>query len=182
VYNTHLVINGDGEIVESYRKLHLFDVHIENGPILMESNTTLAGNRIPTIVDTPVGKLGCATCYDLRFPEYSQRLRQDGAEILAYPSAFTVKTGQAHWEVLLRARAIETQCYVVAAAHAGQHNEKRASYGHAMVVDPWGTIVATCQDNTNEPTLCYASIDLEYLESIRTAMPVSQHRRHNLLG
>lgn len=133
IFNTHLVINGEGNIVSTYRKIHLFDVDIKGGPRLMESETTQEGDRLETPINTPIGKLGLQTCYDMRFAEASIALRKRGAELLAFPSAFTIKTGIAHWETLLRARAIETQTYVFAAAQVGQHNEKRASYGHAMV-------------------------------------------------
>ncbi|KAI8999353.1 carbon-nitrogen hydrolase [Gaertneriomyces semiglobifer] len=136
--NVHLVISDTGAIVGRYQKIHLFDVDIPSGPRLLESAHTTAGTEIPSPVATPVGNLGLAVCYDLRFPEMSWLLRKKGAEILTYPSAFTIKTGQAHWKTLLRARAIETQCYVIAAAQVGEHNSKRASFGHAMIIDPWG--------------------------------------------
>ncbi|CAG0891316.1 unnamed protein product [Darwinula stevensoni] len=113
-------------------------------------------------------------CYDLRFPEMSLALRERGAEILTFPSAFTVSTGLAHWEVLLRARAIETQCYVIAAAQTGIHNSNRSSYGHAMIVDPWGRVIAQCREGTD---VAVAKVDLEYLRKIRQEMPVHSHRR-----
>lgn len=131
------------------------------------------------MVDSPVGKLGLCTCYDLRFPEQSLLLRQKGSQILAYPSAFTLKTGAAHWEVLLRARAIETQCYVVAAALKGKHHSKRESYGHSMIVDPWGTVISRCRD-TDEDTFAVGDIDLKYLEKVRLEIPVLSHRRHDV--
>ncbi|KAF9154938.1 Nitrilase, partial [Linnemannia schmuckeri] len=137
LYNTHVLISSQGLITQTYRKIHLFDVDIAQGPRLMESNSTVAGDRVVPPVSTPIGKIGLGICYDLRFPEMALALRRKGAEILTYPSAFTIKTGEAHWEVLLRSRAIETQCYVVAAAQVGQHSEKRASYGHAMVQLPF---------------------------------------------
>ncbi|XP_011813054.1 PREDICTED: nitrilase homolog 1 [Colobus angolensis palliatus] len=124
-------------------------------------------------------QVGLAVCYDMRFPELSLALAQAGAEILTYPSAFGSVTGPAHWEVLLRARAIETQCYVVAAAQCGRHHEKRASYGHSMVVDPWGTVVARCSEG---PGLCLARIDLSYVRQLRQHLPVFQHRRPDLYG
>lgn len=176
VYNTHVVIDGEGQIRSTYRKLHLFNVDIENGPRLMESDSTLEGDKINEPVDTPIGKLGLETCYDMRFSELSIALRQRGAELLAFPSAFTIKTGMAHWETLLRARAIETQTYVFASAQIGQHNEKRSSYGNAMIVDPWGTVIGRCNDD-HSPSLAIATIDLDYMKKIRTEMPVLNHRR-----
>ncbi|KAF9116361.1 Carbon-nitrogen hydrolase [Mortierella sp. AM989] len=178
LYNTHVLINDQGSIVESYRKIHLFDVDIYNGPQLMESQNTVAGSKLVAPVSTPVGKVGLGICYDLRFPELALSLRKQGAEILTFPSAFTVKTGEAHWEVLLRSRAIETQSYVVAAAQVGQHSEKRFSYGHAMIVDPWGKVVAEC-DGENEG-VAVAPIELSLLERIRVEIPVLSHRRYDI--
>ncbi|KAG0256222.1 8-oxoguanine glycosylase ogg1 [Mortierella polycephala] len=178
LHNTHVLINDQGLIVESYRKIHLFDVDILNGPRLMESDSTVAGDRLVSPVMTPAGKIGLGICYDLRFPELALRLRKAGAEVLTYPSAFTVKTGQAHWEVLLRSRAIETQSYVVAAAQVGQHSSTRTSYGHAMIVDPWGQIVAECDGQAEG--VAVAPIELSVLERIRTEMPVMNHRRYDI--
>ncbi|KAI8339641.1 nitrilase, putative [Chlamydoabsidia padenii] len=179
VYNTHVVIDEHGDIVSTYRKIHLFDVDIQNGPRLMESDSTQAGSTLTPPLSSPIGMLGLQICYDLRFAELSIHQRRQGAHILAFPSAFTVKTGMAHWETLLKARAIETQCYVMAAAQVGQHNAKRTSYGHAMIIDPWGTVLARCPD-TSSPSLALANIDLEYLDSIRTDMPIMSHRRNDI--
>uniref|UniRef100_A0A8D2J3T0 Nitrilase 1 n=1 Tax=Varanus komodoensis TaxID=61221 RepID=A0A8D2J3T0_VARKO len=170
---------GSGAIVAAYRKTHLFDVELEGRVSLQESAFTNPGPEIVPPVSTPAGKVGLAVCYDLRFPEMSLALAQAGAELLTYPSAFTVPTGCAHWEVLLRARAIETQSYVVAAAQTGKHHQRRSSYGHTMVVDPWGSIVAQCGEG---PGLCYAEIDLAYLRRVRQEMPVWDHRRTDLYG
>ncbi|KAI8070740.1 nitrilase [Gongronella butleri] len=175
LYNAQIVFDDHGERVASYRKIHLFDVDIANGPRLMESELTAPGNEILPPIATPVGNVGLQICYDLRFAELSISQRRLGAEILTFPSAFTVKTGMAHWEPLLRARAIETQCYVMAAAQTGQHNAKRASYGHAMIVDPWGTVVSQCSDAVED--VAVATIDLDYLRRIRMEMPVMTHRR-----
>ncbi|NWY07796.1 NIT1 amidase, partial [Nothoprocta ornata] len=168
-----------GRRAATYRKAHLCDVELEGRVSMRESSFTNAGAEIVPPVSTPAGKLGLAVCYDLRFPELAQTLRRAGADILTYPSAFTMPTGSAHWEVLLRARAIESQCYVVAAAQTGRHNEQRTSYGHSLVVDPWGTVVAQCRDG---PGVCYAEIDLEYLQRVRREMPVQSHRRPELYG
>jgi len=178
VYNTHVILDDDGGIQARYRKIHLFDVDVPNGPVLQESRYTLPGDRV-VVVDSPVGRLGLSTCYDLRFPEMYEALLRQGAEILLVPSAFTVPTGKAHWEVLLRARAIETQCYVVAAAQVGQHNEKRASYGHSMVVDPWGRVLSDAGGETS-PILSVAEIDLTKLHEIRAKMPIKSHRRRDI--
>ncbi|CAO3599080.1 unnamed protein product [Absidia cylindrospora] len=145
----------------------------------MESDTTQAGSKAVSPIQSPVGSLGLQICYDLRFAELSLQQRRHGAQVLTFPSAFTVKTGMAHWETLLRARAIETQCYVMAAAQVGQHNAKRTSYGHAMIVDPWGTVLARCPD-TAIPSLAFANIDLDYLANIRLDMPVMNHRRNDI--
>lgn len=133
IFNSHVLIDSNGEIVAVYRKCHLFDVTLETGQKLHESEYVIPGKEIIAPVTSPVGNIGLGICYDLRFPEMSSILARMGAEILTFPSAFTVPTGQAHWEVLLRSRAIENQCYVIAAAQTGVHNAKRSSYGHAMV-------------------------------------------------
>ncbi|OMJ08747.1 putative hydrolase nit2, partial [Smittium culicis] len=137
-YNSNVVINSDGKIVSTYRKLHLFNINIPNGPQLLESSSILKGESIVPPVETPIGRLGSAICFDVRYPEFSNALRDMGAEGISFPSVFTEKTGAAHWDVLLRARAIETQTYVYAAAQIGSHNSKRSSYGNSMIVDPWG--------------------------------------------
>ncbi|KAM9624156.1 deaminated glutathione amidase isoform 4-T4 [Morphnus guianensis] len=180
IYNCHVLLDPAGNIVAAYRKTHLCDVELEGRVTMKESSFTNPGTEIVAPISTPAGKLGLSICYDLRFPEISLALRRAGAEILTYPSAFTVPTGSAHWEqVLLRARAIESQCYVVAAAQTGKNHEHRTSYGHALVVDPWGAVVAQCHEGTG---LCYAEIDLNYLHRIRQEIPVHSHRRPDLYG
>ncbi|XP_031949155.1 deaminated glutathione amidase isoform X2 [Corvus moneduloides] len=179
IYNCHLLLDSSGRLVAAYRKLHLFDAELPGGPALRESSFTNPGRELLPPIDTPVGKLGLAVCYDLRFPELAQALRGAGAQILTFPSAFTVPTGAAHWEVLLRARAIECQCYVVAAAQTGRHHAGRASFGHSLVADPWGTVVAQCQEG---PGLCLAQLDLGYLERVRRDLPVHGHRRGDVYG
>ncbi|KAK2862979.1 hypothetical protein Q5P01_002512 [Channa striata] len=178
IYNSHIIINDKGDIVSVYRKSHLFDVELpEKGVSLKESAFTIPGPSLMSPVETPVGKVGLGICYDLRFPELSLALQRHGAEILTYPSAFTVATGAAHWEVLLRARAIETQCFVLAAAQVGRHHNKRSSYGHALVVDPWGEVLGDC--GGEKPGVMLVKIDLEKVNSTRRNMPVQQHRRDN---
>ncbi|XP_077182124.1 deaminated glutathione amidase isoform X1 [Paroedura picta] len=179
IYNCHLLLDPKGTLVAAYRKTHLCDVELEGRVSMKESAFTNPGSEVVPPISTPAGKVGLAICYDLRFPEMSLALAQEGAEILTYPSAFTVTTGSAHWEVLLRARAIETQCYVVAAAQTGRNHQNRTSYGHAMIVDPWGSVIAQCQEG---PGLCYAEIDLAYLRRIRQEIPVFSHRRPDLYG
>ncbi|GIL79098.1 hypothetical protein Vretifemale_8387, partial [Volvox reticuliferus] len=175
IYNTHVVLDSKGELVARYRKIHLFDVDVPNGPVLMESRSTAPGTEA-VVVDTPAGRLGLTTCYDLRFPELFAHLTWErGAQVLAVPSAFTVVTGAAHWEVLLRARAIECQAYVVAAAQAGRHNTKRESYGHALIVDPWGTVVARLPD-PRVTGIAIAEVDFGLLARTRERMPCQLHR------
>ncbi|ORY13766.1 carbon-nitrogen hydrolase [Clohesyomyces aquaticus] len=181
VKNTLLWISSSGEILHRYQKLHLFDVEIENGPILKESNSVERGSRIEDPFDTKLGKVGLMICFDLRFPEPALALRHRGAQILTYPSAFTVPTGKAHWETMLRARAIETQSYVIAAAQSGPHNEEktRRSYGHGMIVDPWGKVVAQLGGEEDEKgrgldigEIVVAEIDLEMVERVRREVPL----------
>ncbi|XP_020284767.1 nitrilase homolog 1 isoform X2 [Pseudomyrmex gracilis] len=178
IYNTHILINNEGQLIAAYRKIHLFDMdNKDTGVRLMESDYVLKGEDISPPVSTPIGKLALSICYDMRFPELSLTLRNMGAQILTYPSAFTYQTGAAHWEVMLRARAIENQCYVVAAAQTGAHNKKRVSWGHAMIVDPWGAVVAQCAEKTG---IAIAEIDLALLERVRKNMPCEEHRRTDL--
>lgn len=184
VKNTLLWIDENGDITQRYQKLHLFDVDIENGPQLRESASVERGMEILGPVTTPLGRVGLQICFDLRFPEPALTLRSRNAQIITYPSAFTVPTGRAgHWEVLLRARAIETQSYVIAAAQVGVHDEeaKRRSYGHSMIVDPWGKVLAElrgeddCDDGGNGldvGSIAVAEIDLEYLDKIRREVPL----------
>ena len=176
-YNAQVVLDDQGAVRAHYRKVHLFDVDVPGGPVLMESTTTLPGDLGLVSCDSPVGKLGLTVCYDLRFPAVYERLRFDhGAEVVTVPSAFTRPTGAAHWEVLLRARAIETQCFVLAAAQAGTHNERRQSYGHAMVVGPWGVVVAKVPGGPEATGIAVADVDLARMRAIRTSMPLGEHR------
>ncbi|KAK2750819.1 Carbon-nitrogen hydrolase [Onygenales sp. PD_40] len=174
VKNTLIWIDETGEITQRYQKIHLFDVEIKDGPVLKESRSVEKGMEILPPFNTPVGRVGLTICFDLRFPEISLSLKRQNAQIITYPSAFTVPTGQAHWEVLLRARAIETQSYIIAAAQSGRHNEKRVSYGHSMIVNPWGEVVAKLdgEDVPQEPQIAVADIDFELLEKVRREMPL----------
>lgn len=178
IHNTHVLIDNKGEIVGIYRKMHLFDMdNATTGVRLMESDYVNKGCEILPPIATPAGVMGLSICYDMRFPELSLTLRKMGAQILTYPSAFTYQTGAAHWEIILRARAIESQCYVIAAAQTGTHNKKRVSWGHAMIIDPWGTVVAQCAEKTG---IALAEIDLDLLDKIRKNMPCDEHRRNDL--
>lgn len=174
-YNTSVLFGPDGERLATYRKIHLFDVDVSDEVRFEESKTVKPGDR-PVTVETELGKLGLSICYDLRFPELYLALVGAGAELLTVPSAFTATTGKDHWHVLLRARAIESQCYLVAPAQSGRHDDDglRESYGHAMIVDPWGQIVGMAADG---PGLAFAEIDLERVRWCRKAIPVADHRR-----
>lgn len=173
VYNTSPVFDSSGALRGLYRKLHLFDVDIPGGAVFKESDTVTAGDRA-VVVDTPLGKLGLTICYDLRFPGLYRALREGGAEIVLVPAAFTAHTGKDHWEVLLRARAIEQQVWVVAPNQGGRHNPKRESHGHSMLIDPWGLVVGRASDG---PGVAVADIDLERLRRVRTELPCGRHRR-----
>ncbi|XXG74796.1 hypothetical protein AAC387_Pa07g3422 [Persea americana] len=176
LHNTHVLVDDSGNIKSIYRKIHLFDVDVPGGMVYKESSFTTGGNDI-VVEDTPVGRLGLTVCYDLRFPELYQQLRfRHQAQVLLVPSAFTKVTGEAHWEVLLRSRAIETQCYVIAAAQAGWHNEKRESFGDTLIIDPWGRIVARLPDR-QATGIAVADIDFSVINSVRSRMPISEHRK-----
>ena len=169
-----LVINDMGDEVARYDKIHLFDVNVNDEyGCYLESETVQHGDQL-VVVDTPCGKVGLSICYDLRFPELFSQLRQQGAEIISVPSAFTATTGQAHWEILLRARAIETQCYFVAPNQTGHHFGARYSYGHSMIIDPWGRVLDKL---AKQHGVVAASIDLSLLKHIRGRMPMAQQHR-----
>jgi nitrilase len=166
-----------GNEVARYDKMHLFDVDVgDKQGSYRESDTFTAGGSVVTVA-TPFGKLGLAVCYDLRFPELFQLLRQQGAEIIVLPSAFTRRTGLAHWLPLLRARAIETQCYVIGANQGGQHNAKRHTSGGSVIIDGWGEVLSEAGFGE---CCVIAAIDLEKLHRERAAMPVAQHRRFTI--
>lgn len=168
-----LVYDSRGERIARYDKIHLFDVELGADEHYAESDGFEPGHA-PVVVTTPFGKLGLAVCYDIRFPELFRILLAEGAEIISLPAAFTVPTGQAHWEVLLRARAIENSCYVVAAAQTGYHDNGRTTYGHSMIVDPWGTVL-NCQPEGVGAVL--AHYEHERVDAVRRRLPSTQHRR-----
>ncbi len=171
--NRGFVIDDQGHVRARYDKIHLFDVDLPTGESWRESSAYRAGERA-VIVSTPIGTLGLSVCYDLRFPGLYNGLSGAGAEILSIPAAFTVPTGAAHWHVLVRARAIENACWVVAAAQTGHHADGRETYGHTLVVDPWGEIVL---DMGQGPGMAFAEIDLDRVADARHRIPVLAHRR-----
>ena len=168
-----LVFNSEGERVARYDKIHLFDVELNNSEAYTESATIEAGDDV-VVVDTPFGRMGLAICYDLRFPELFRQLSGKGAQIIVVPSSFTALTGSVHWEVLVRARAIENQAYVLAAAQGGFHANGRETYGDSMIVDPWGRITNRL---SRGPGVVLSEIDLELLGDIRKNLPSLKHRR-----
>jgi len=168
-----LVFGPDGERRARYDKIHLFDVEVPGGEVHRESRATEPGTD-PVVVETAAGRLGLSVCYDLRFPELYRELARRGATLFAVPAAFTAVTGAAHWEVLLRARAIEDQCWVLAAAQAGEHPGGRRTHGDTMVVDPWGEVVARLPEGAG---LVVADIDPTRLVGLRQRFPVLEHRR-----
>ena len=169
-----LVFNAQGERVARYDKMHLFDVDVDDSTGQYRESTTLVAGQKPVLVDTPIGRVGLAICYDLRFPELFRHYSASGAEVLVVPAAFTVPTGRSHWEVLLRARAIENLCYVLAAGQTGLHSNGRTTYGHSMVIDPWGEVV-NCQ--SQEVGWVIADINLHQQRERRGKFPVLSHRR-----
>ena len=169
-----LVINAEGEQVARYDKIHLFDAEVgDSHGRYRESAVFEPGNTVVS-VDTPAGRLGLSICYDLRFPELYRRLREEGAEWVVVPSAFTFRTGEAHWEALLRARAIENQFWICAPNQGGQHDERRRTWGHSMIVDPWGGVVTELEEG---PGVVDAQLDAQMLANTRSAIPVWDHRR-----
>ncbi len=173
VVNRSFVLDPDGRIVARYDKIHLFDVEIKDGQMYRESATVEPGTRA-TIAQLPWGKLGLSICYDLRFPQLYRALAQGGADMLAIPAAFTYKTGEAHWHVLVRARAIESGAFVFSATQCGVHAEGRRTFGHSLVVDPWGEVLVDAGDQVGVVT---ADIDLSKVEAVRRMIPSLQHDR-----
>lgn len=171
-YNTAAVVAPDGRLAARYRKVHLFDVDIPGSAVLKESDGTAAGDRL-AVVEMHGRRVGLSICYDIRFPELYRRLvYEQGADVIVVPAAFTAHTGKAHWHVLLRARAIESQAWLVAAAQHGRHNEKRESFGHSMVIDPWGTITA---EQPQGDGVIVQTLDAEAIAKVRRQMPCRDH-------
>jgi predicted amidohydrolase len=174
VANRGFVIDREGQIRSRYDKIHLFDVDLPSGESWRESATYSAGKGVALVNGTPVGKLGLTICYDLRFPTLFARLAEADADVIAVPAAFTVPTGRAHWHVLLRARAIEAGLFVVAAAQVGRHEDGRQTFGHSLVIDPWGEVLL---DMGEEPGVQFADIDLSRISDVRSRIPALNHRR-----
>ena len=174
VYAACLVYGADGRRAARYDKIHLFDVEVPGGERYRESASIAAGALQPVTVDTPAGRLGLSVCYDLRFPELYRALAAQGAELLCVPAAFTARTGAVHWEALLRSRAIENQCYLLAPAQYGTHAGGRGTWGHSLVIDPWGEVLA--QQDTGDGVVL-AQVDPVRLEQVRRTFPALAHRR-----
>ncbi len=171
--NRAVLISDKGEVVTTYDKIHMFDVDLENGESYRESKNYEPGTQA-VVADTPWGKLGLSICYDMRFPYLYRELAKAGAVMLAAPASFTRPTGRAHWHVLLRARAIENGCFVFAPAQTGVHMDGRKTYGHSLVVDPWGEVIA---DGGEEPGIVLAEIDLARVDEARGKVPSLRHDR-----
>ena len=172
-YNTACLLGPNGDLLGAYRKIHLFDVDIAGGVSVAESETRIAGED-PVAIETELGTMGLSICYDLRFPELYRRLVAAGADVLLVPSAFTAHTGSAHWEVLCRARAIESQCYVLAANQTGASPYGFDDYGNSMIVDPWGTVLGRAAEGER---VVIGKIDRAHLARVRTQLPSLQHMR-----
>ncbi|MBL8917026.1 MAG: carbon-nitrogen hydrolase family protein [Archangium sp.] len=172
-FNTSVLFGPKGERLGVYRKIHLFDVEVGDGQTYRESAAVAPGTDV-VVVESPVGKVGLSVCYDLRFPELYRKHADGGATLITVPAAFTLATGKDHWEVLLRARAIENQAYVIAPAQQGRHPKDRMTWGHAMVVDPWGLVVARASEGEG---FAMAELDLEYVAKVRASLPALKHRR-----
>ena len=173
MFNRSLLLSPEGVVVAAYDKIHMFDATLPSGTVIRESSAYRAGERAVT-ADTPWGRLGMTVCYDLRFPQLYRALAQRGAVMLAVPSSFQRETGKAHWHTLLRARAIENACFVIAAAMCGDHPGKRMTYGHSLVVDPWGEVIA---DGGEAPGVVYADLDLSKVDAVRAMLPSLAHDR-----
>jgi nitrilase len=172
IYNTTVAFDRDGRELARYRKLHLFDITTPDGREFRESATFARGARVVSY-DALGTRIGCSICYDLRFPELYLQLAKDGAKVILVPSNFTLQTGKDHWEVLLRARAIETQTYVLAPAQWGRYGRGKFSYGHTLIADPWGHVIAMAQDRVG---YIAARLDLAEVERVRARMPCAEHR------
>ena len=174
VYNTCLLYNPDGARTHRYDKMHLFDVQVgdEEKEVYNESSTIVPG-RDTVVADTPLGRIGMTVCYDLRFPELYRELSVRQADILTVPAAFTYATGKRHWELFLRARAVENLCYVIASNQGGRNTETRRTWGHSMIIDPWGDILCSLEEG---PGVACADIDLSRVQELRQSFPALEHR------
>jgi len=173
IFNTSMVFSPEGKMIARHRKLHLFDVDIPGGITFFESDTLSPGKDV-TVFNTAHGRMGLAICYDLRFPELARTMTLQGAEVIIYPGAFNQVTGPLHWEILLRARAVDNQVFVLAASPANTPGGVYPAYGHSMIVDPWGKVIA---EAGRREELITARIDLEAVDQVRKEIPVLKHRR-----
>ena len=171
--NRAIIIAPNGQIAARYDKIHLFDVDLASGESWRESSAYVGGKQ-PVVIQTPLGLMGLAICYDLRFPDLFSAYAKSGVDVITIPSAFTAPTGEAHWQCLLRARAIESEAFVIAAAQCGVHEDGRQTYGHSLVVDPWGTVLL---DMGEAPGLAFADLDLSRIAEVRKQIPVHANRR-----
>lgn len=176
VYNTSVLAGPGGNIIATYRKIHLFDVTIPGGESHHESKRVVPG-QAAVVADTPLGKMGLSICYDLRFGRLYHRLAELGATMIFCPAAFTERTGEAHWKILVRSRAIENQVFMIAPAQHGHHPDGRRTYGHSMIVDPWGNILAEIPEGDG---IAAAQLDLKFLAEIRQAMPCREHEVNSI--
>jgi predicted amidohydrolase len=174
VANRGFVIDREGNVRARYDKLHLFDVDLPTGESWRESNVYSPGAEVVLVNGTPIGKLGMTICYDLRFPGLFARLAEADADVITVPAAFTVPTGKAHWHILLRARAIEAGLFIVAAAQVGHHEDGRNTFGHSLVIDPWGEVLL---DMGETHGVGFADIDLKRISDVRGRIPALNHRR-----
>ena len=171
--NRSFLIGPDGAVVSTYDKIHMFDVQLNATNVYRESDSYAAGASA-IVADLPVGRLGLTVCYDVRFPDLFRQLAIAGAQVIAVPAAFTKITGEAHWHILLRARAIETGCYIIAPAQGGKHQDGRETYGHSIIIDPWGGILA---EGGTEPGVISATLDLAMVDAVRGKIPSLRHVR-----
>lgn len=176
VYNTAYVFDRSGRQIGKHRKVHLFDINVTGGQCFKESDTLSPGNSIGCF-DTEFGKIGLCICYDFRFPETARLMAQDGAKVILVPAAFNMTTGPAHWELMFRQRAVESQCYVIGTAPARDTESSYVSWGHSIVVDPWGTVIAGMDEKEG---ILITELDLDYLDKVRRELPLLEHRRTDL--
>lgn len=173
VFNTSFIFNENGKMIGRHRKVHLFDVAIKGGTVFQESRTLAAGSSM-TVVNTSLGTMGVAICYDVRFPELARAMTLKGAQMIIYPAAFGPVTGPAHWELLMRARAVDNQVYVIAAAPALNAAAEYKAYGHSIIVDPWARVVAVASE---EETVITGKVDFRTLDKVRDELPILKHRK-----
>ena len=176
VYNTAYVFGRDGRQIGKHRKAHLFDINVEGGQCFKESDTLSPGEKIGCF-DTEFGRIGLCICYDFRFPETARLMAQDGAKVILVPAAFNMTTGPAHWELMFRQRAVESQCYVIGTAPARDPKSSYTSWGHSIAVDPWGTILTQMDEKEG---IRIVELDLDYVDKVRRELPLLAHRRTDL--